>query len=68
VWQTNAFGKDKSYPAAFLTILYSTLGAGVIILPTGDPNDAVLKIFALDANGKASTIGFDTVFKGRRAG
>ena len=51
-------------PAAFLTIPYSTLGAGVLIVPTGDDKAAVLKFFALDANGKASTTGFDTVFKG----
>lgn len=51
-------------PAAFLTIPYSMLGAGVLILPTGDAKSAVLKFFALDANGKATTTGFDTVFEG----
>jgi porin len=51
-------------PAAFLTIPYSMLGAGVLIVPTGDPKTALLKFFALDANGKANTTGFDTVFEG----
>jgi len=39
-------------------------GFGVIALPTGDPEAAVVTLFALDANGKANHSGFDTVFEG----
>lgn len=42
----------------------SALGAGVIILPTKDPNAAVISASVIDANGKANRSGFDTVFKG----
>jgi porin len=42
----------------------SALGAGVIILPTGDPAAAIVTFSAADAAGKASTSGFDTAFKG----
>ncbi len=38
---------------------YSTLGAGVIVLPTADPNQAVVSFVVLSATGKASTDGFD---------
>jgi len=51
-------------PVALLTIPYSTLGAGVIILPTKDPNEAIINFMAVDANGAAESSGFDTVAKG----
>jgi porin len=51
-------------PVASFTMPYSALGAGVIILPTGDDKAAKIKIFALDANGTPDTTGFDTVFEG----
>jgi len=51
-------------PIAALTVPYTPLGIGVIALPTGDPKAAVLSLFAIDANGKANSSGFDTVFHG----
>jgi porin len=42
-----------------LMVPYSTLGAGVIALPTADPKQAVLNFLVLSATGKASTDGFD---------
>ena len=44
---------------ALLVVPYSPLGAGVIVLPTKDPNQAIVKLLVLSANGKASTDGFD---------
>ena len=42
-----------------LVIPYSTLGAGAIVLPTADPNQAIVNFSVLSATGKASTTGFD---------
>ena len=56
-----AFNLD---PAIGLTTPYSNLTAGVLILPTKDPSEAIIDILAFDADGKANTSGFDTVFKG----
>jgi porin len=42
-----------------LVVPYSTLGAGAIVLPTADPNAAILNFSVLSATGKASTAGFD---------
>ncbi len=50
--------------AATLTIPYSALGAGVIILPTGEEEVAKIKLFVVDSDGKGNTAGFDTVFNG----
>lgn len=46
-------------PVAVVTAPYSTLGAGLIILPTKDPNAAIINFMVLQTNGKASTIGFE---------
>ena len=40
---------------------YSTLGTGVIVLPTKDPNQAIVNFSVLSAKGKASTTGFDNL-------
>jgi porin len=48
-------------PTLLMTVPYSTLGAGVIILPNKDPHAAIISLLALSANGKASTTGFDTL-------
>ncbi len=45
-------------PTALL-VPYSTLGAGIIVLPTADPKEAVVSFLVLSATGKASTSGFD---------
>ena len=42
-----------------LVVPYSTLGTGVIVLPTADPNQAILDFLVLSATGKATTDGFD---------
>lgn len=42
-----------------LVVPYSTLAAGAIILPTADPNQAIVKFVVLSATGKATTSGFD---------
>jgi porin len=46
-------------PVALLTVPYSTLGAGLMILPTKNPYDAIVGFFVLQSNGKANTSGFD---------
>lgn len=47
-------------PAALL-VPYSTLGAGVIILPGKSPDDAVITLSAFDPNGDPGTSGLNTV-------
>jgi porin len=44
-----------------LTVPYSSLATGVIILPTEDPNQAIVKFLVVSATGKASTAGFDSI-------
>jgi porin len=44
-----------------LMVPYSTLGTGVIVLPTKDPNAAIVNFLVLSASGKASTDGFDNL-------
>jgi porin len=51
-------------PVLLLTAPSSTLGAGVIILPTKDPNQAIISMMVIDANGMANRSGFDTAFEG----
>jgi len=46
---------------ALLLVPYSTLGGGAIILPTADPNEAIVNFLVLSATGKASTDGFDSI-------
>ena len=46
-------------PVLTLTVPYSTLGTGLIVLPTKDPKQAILSLFLLSATGSASTSGFD---------
>jgi porin len=50
-------------PVVSLAVPYSTLGAGVIILPTKDPHEAVLGFMVLQTNGQASTTGFSDLNK-----
>jgi porin len=45
-------------PVLLLTVPYSTLGAGVIVLPTKDPNAAIISFNVLQTNGKPNTSGF----------
>lgn len=46
-------------PVTFTVTPYSTLAGGAIILPTKDPNAAIVQLLVLSSNGKASTSGFD---------
>jgi porin len=45
-------------PVTLLTVPYSTLGAGLIILPNKNPHDAIVGFSVLQTNGKANTSGF----------
>jgi porin len=46
-------------PVILLTVPYSTLGGGFIILPTKDPKAAIVSLMVLQTNGQASTAGFE---------
>jgi porin len=46
-------------PAILLTVPYSTLGAGAIVLPTADPKEAIVSFLVLQTNGSAETSGFN---------
>jgi len=48
-------------PALLLTVPYSTLGAGLVVIPNKDPNAAIVTFLVASAEGKASTSGFDNV-------
>jgi porin len=45
-------------PLLAFTVPYSTLGTGVIVLPTKDPKEAIVSLLVLSTNGKATTSGF----------
>jgi porin len=51
-------------PIIVVTVPYSTLGAGAIILPTSDPKEFIINVGVIDTQGSAGTTGFNTVFKG----
>ena len=46
-------------PVLLTTVPYSTLGTGMILPPTKDPNQAIVSFMVLSSTGKASTSGFD---------
>lgn len=46
-------------PIIALTVPYSTLGTGLIALPTNDPKQAIGKFVVVSSTGKASTSGFE---------
>jgi porin len=52
-------------PALLLTVPYSTLGAGVIILPTKDINAAIITFSVVSAVGKANRSGFGELNSGK---
>ena len=45
-------------PLAIFTMPYSTLGTGLIVLPTKDPKQAVVTLFVMSSNGVPTTSGF----------
>jgi porin len=46
-------------PVLLTTVPYSTLGTGVILLPTRDPHQAIVNVLIISSTGKASTSGFE---------
>jgi porin len=46
-------------PILLTTVPYSTLGTGLIVLPTKDPQQAIVNFLVVSTTGKASTSGFD---------
>ena len=46
-------------PTLLVTVPYSTLGAGIIVLPTKDPAAAIVNVSVLQANGTSTTPAFD---------
>jgi porin len=51
-------------PTPILAGPYSTLGAGIIFLPTKDPKAAIMSVSAISTDGKANHAGFDKLFNG----
>lgn len=45
-------------PLLAFTVPYSTLGTGVVVLPTKDPKEAIISLSVLSANGQPNTSGF----------
>jgi porin len=56
---TQFFNLGFNLNPAALTVPYSSLAAGVVVLPTADPNKAIVSLLVVSATGKASTVGFD---------
>jgi porin len=52
-------------PVLALTVPYSTLGAGVVVLPTAKPEEAVAKLLVLQTNGTVSSAGFDDLSRSK---
>jgi porin len=48
-------------PVALLVMPYSPLGAGVIVLPTKDPDAAIVNFMITQSEARASTPGFDDI-------
>lgn len=46
-------------PVLLTTVPYSTLGTGIIILPTKDPHEAIVNVLVVSSTGRASTSGFE---------
>jgi porin len=58
---TQFFNTSFNINPVALFVPYSTLGAGVIALPTADPKQAVVSFMVLSAEGKPSTAGFSNL-------
>jgi porin len=48
-------------PLLAFTVPYSTLGTGVVALPTKNPQEAIASFFVMSANGKPTTSGFENL-------
>ena len=49
-------------PTLLVTVPYSPLGAGVIVLPTKDPNGAIVSFMVCQSNGDPQTSGFGDLY------
>jgi porin len=56
---TGFFNLSLNVNPTLLVVPYSPLGAGVIVLPTKDPHQALVTFLVVSANGDPSTAGFD---------
>jgi porin len=56
---TQFFNLSFNFNPVVLAVPYSTLGAGAIVLPTADVNQALLTASVISATGEASTAGCD---------
>jgi porin len=45
-------------PLLAFTVPYSTLGTGLVVLPTKDPKEAIVSLLVVSTNGKPNTSGF----------
>jgi porin len=52
-------------PTLLMTVPYSPLGAGVVILPTKNPHEAIVSFLVADSVGDANTTGFETLDSNR---
>jgi len=48
-------------PLVAFTVPYSTLGTGLIVLPTKDPKQAIASLFVMSANDSPTTSGFQNL-------
>ena len=48
-------------PLTLVTVPYTPLAAGAIILPTGNPKEAIIKVMAMTSTGTANAAGFNNV-------
>jgi porin len=48
-------------PLTAVTVPYSILGTGLLVVPTKDPNEAVVSFFVMSANGDPTTSGFENL-------
>ena len=49
-------------PTLLVTVPYSPLGAGVIVLPTKDPNEAIVSFIVAQVTAEATNPGFDNLY------
>jgi len=48
-------------PVTALTTPYSTLGTGILVVPTKDANETVVSFYVMSANGNPTTSGFENL-------
>ena len=48
-------------PLLAFTVPYSTLGTGLIVLPTKDPKEAIASLLVVSSTGQATTSGFENL-------